>query len=193
MWPRLRGASPKPRELPTKKRLPLLRTAALFHDAGFITTYKGHEAESCRLAHEFLPRFDYEPRQIVLICGMIEATSHPPKAPKNKLEGKSWPMPTLTTSDGPTTSLSLTHSTAKCGRGIWCRMKKPGTRFRLNSWRITPYWTNYARTVRQPAKYYHLRKLKKKEEGPGWRTRKGMKGGEIKDFALTNPRFVFCL
>jgi len=49
------------------EELTLLRTAALFHDAGFITTYKGHEAVSSRMAQRYLPQFGYEPQQITLI------------------------------------------------------------------------------------------------------------------------------
>ena len=68
-----------------EQTLTILRTAALFHDAGFSTAYEHHEAESCRLAREYLPRFGYEPEQIQVICGMIEATKIP-QSPKNLLE-----------------------------------------------------------------------------------------------------------
>lgn len=68
-----------------EETLALLRTAALFHDAGFLFTYQGHEAEGCRLVREVLPGFDYTPGQIATICGMIEATKIP-QSPKNLLE-----------------------------------------------------------------------------------------------------------
>lgn len=60
-----------------EETLTLLRTAALFHDAGFITTYKGHEEEGCRMARVYLPGFGYNAEQISRICGMIEATKLP--------------------------------------------------------------------------------------------------------------------
>ncbi|GAA4421604.1 hypothetical protein GCM10023187_57600 [Nibrella viscosa] len=63
----------------------LLRTAALYHDSGFIDTYRGHEEESCRLARQTLPRFGYTERQIDQICGMIMATRIP-QAPQTHLE-----------------------------------------------------------------------------------------------------------
>ncbi|MRS63089.1 HD domain-containing protein [Larkinella terrae] len=63
----------------------LLRTAALYHDCGFITTYQGHEAEGCRYARESLPEFGYADDQIELICGMIMATKIP-QSPQNLLE-----------------------------------------------------------------------------------------------------------
>lgn len=65
--------------------LDLLRTAALYHDAGFIDTYQGHEEESCRLARQTLPRFGYTARQIDEVCGMIIATRIP-QAPHTHLE-----------------------------------------------------------------------------------------------------------
>lgn len=68
-----------------EETLTLLRTAALFHDAGFITTYQGHEAEGCRMARECLPDFGYGAEQISRICGMIEATKIP-QSPRNLLE-----------------------------------------------------------------------------------------------------------
>ncbi|WP_375437610.1 HD domain-containing protein [uncultured Hymenobacter sp.] len=55
----------------------LLRTAALYHDTGFLRTYSGHEAEGCALVREVLPGFDYTPSQIETICAMIMATRLP--------------------------------------------------------------------------------------------------------------------
>lgn len=72
-------------DISDEETLTLLRTAALFHDAGFITSYKGHEAEGCRMAREYLPRFGYESEQIDTICNMIEATKVP-QDPRNLLE-----------------------------------------------------------------------------------------------------------
>ncbi|MFC5408895.1 HD domain-containing protein [Larkinella bovis] len=68
-----------------EESLTLLRTAALYHDCGFITTYQGHEAEGCRFAREMLPSLEYTPEQIETICGMIMATKIP-QNPQNQLE-----------------------------------------------------------------------------------------------------------
>jgi uncharacterized protein len=68
-----------------KESLILLKTAALYHDLGFITTYKGHEEESCRIAALNLPKMGYSSLQIEAICGMIMATKIPQK-PSNLLE-----------------------------------------------------------------------------------------------------------
>ena len=64
----------------------LIKTAALFHDGGFITTRsEGHEEESVRFAENKLPAFGYTKKEIKIIVGMIRATIIPQK-PKNKLE-----------------------------------------------------------------------------------------------------------
>jgi hypothetical protein len=55
----------------------LLRTAALYHDAGFLDTYQGHEAQGCKLARATLPGFEYSPQQIDQICALVLATKYP--------------------------------------------------------------------------------------------------------------------
>ena len=69
----------------TDDELQLLLTAALFHDSGFLKCAKGHEAESCRIAREILPAYDYNATEIDLICDMIMATQLP-QTPKTHLE-----------------------------------------------------------------------------------------------------------
>lgn len=70
----------------TDKEMLLIKTAALFHDAGFINgVNEGHEDESIRFAEKKLPEFGYSKKEIKIIAGMIKATTLPQK-PKNKLE-----------------------------------------------------------------------------------------------------------
>jgi uncharacterized protein len=59
------------------QNLLLLRTAAYYHDLGFVERSDGHEAISARLAAEVLPRFGYSPAQIEVIRGIILATRYP--------------------------------------------------------------------------------------------------------------------
>jgi len=68
-----------------EESLALLHTAALFHDVGFLSTYRGHEEAGCVYVRQVLPNFDYNDRQIETICGMIMAT-RVPQTPQNKLE-----------------------------------------------------------------------------------------------------------
>lgn len=64
----------------------LVKTAALFHDAGFVKNkHAGHEAEGCRLVMESLPQFGYQPEDIDCICRMIMSTKIP-QSPTNLLE-----------------------------------------------------------------------------------------------------------
>ncbi|MDO7850203.1 HD domain-containing protein [Hymenobacter convexus] len=65
--------------------LALLRTAALYHDAGFLHTYQGHEDEGGALARATLPDFGYSDAQIAQICALITATKYP-QEPQNHLE-----------------------------------------------------------------------------------------------------------
>jgi HD superfamily phosphodiesterase len=64
----------------------LLKTAALFHDCGFVKNeHKGHEMAGCQIAQETLPGFGYSEDDIAVICGMIMATRIP-QSPSNLLE-----------------------------------------------------------------------------------------------------------
>lgn len=73
------------RESIAEHQAQLLETAAAFHDAGFLMTYKNHEEKSCELAKEILPKFDFSNFDIDMVCNMIMATKIP-QSPKNKLE-----------------------------------------------------------------------------------------------------------
>lgn len=61
----------------TGEDLVLLKTAALFHDAGFLQNHKDHESLGCQIAKKYLPDFDYTTEQIDKICMMIMATKLP--------------------------------------------------------------------------------------------------------------------
>jgi uncharacterized membrane-anchored protein YitT (DUF2179 family)/predicted metal-dependent HD superfamily phosphohydrolase len=67
-----------------EEELLLLKTAALFHDAGFLENHNKHEELSCKLAKKYLPGYDYTTSQIDIICNMIMATRLP-QSPKNQL------------------------------------------------------------------------------------------------------------
>jgi class 3 adenylate cyclase len=63
----------------------LLKTAALFHDAGHIVAYDNHEYHGTQIAKEILPGFNYSNNQIERICELIMSTKLPPR-PTNLLE-----------------------------------------------------------------------------------------------------------
>jgi uncharacterized protein len=59
------------------KELMLLKTAALYHDSGFLHVYNNHEEEGCRISKEVLPGFGYSEADIDEICAMIMKTKIP--------------------------------------------------------------------------------------------------------------------
>jgi len=63
----------------------LLKTAALYHDCGFMYSNVDHEQLGCNIVVEMLPQFQYEDREIDLICRMIMATKVP-QSPQTELE-----------------------------------------------------------------------------------------------------------
>lgn len=63
----------------------LLKTAALFHDAGHTIAYDDHEFHGTQIARKILPGYNYSPDQIERICALIMSTKLPPK-PTNLLE-----------------------------------------------------------------------------------------------------------
>lgn len=66
--------------------LMLVKTAALYHDCGFVKNkHAGHEAEGCIIVREQLPQLGYTDADIEKICGMIMATKIP-QTPQNLLE-----------------------------------------------------------------------------------------------------------
>ena len=69
----------------TEREIELVNAAALWHDTGYIKTYKDHERESALLATQYLPVYGYSEEEINSISGMIMATGVP-QSPKNKLE-----------------------------------------------------------------------------------------------------------
>lgn len=69
----------------SEEELLLLKTAALFHDSGFLIGYDDHEFLAIKMAKETLPKFNYTESQIKVISDLIFATRLPPN-PKNLLE-----------------------------------------------------------------------------------------------------------
>jgi len=63
----------------------LIKTAALFHDTGYVRDMREHEKNGCDIAKEMLAPHHVDASEIDIICGLIMATKVP-QAPKNKLE-----------------------------------------------------------------------------------------------------------
>jgi HD superfamily phosphodiesterase len=63
----------------------LLKTAALYHDVGFVVSPKNHEDNGCEIVRSTLPTLGFDGQQIDLICNMIMATRIP-QSPQTQLE-----------------------------------------------------------------------------------------------------------
>jgi len=61
----------------TGDELILLKTAALFHDAGYLQHHGEHEELSCKLARKYLPDFEYTAEEVERVCHMIMVTKLP--------------------------------------------------------------------------------------------------------------------
>ena len=57
----------------------IIETAALFHDAGMLITYKDHELASVDIARKSLPSFAYSVQEIDKVCDLIMVTCLPQK------------------------------------------------------------------------------------------------------------------
>lgn len=55
----------------------ILETAALYHDAGFLTNYNDHEEGSIVFTKKNLPRFGYSDEEIDIIVQLIRSTKLP--------------------------------------------------------------------------------------------------------------------
>ena len=69
----------------TDEGLFLLKSAATYHDAGFIESYDNNEPIGARLAEEILPNYGYSKEHIDIIKQLIYVTAIPHK-PNNHLE-----------------------------------------------------------------------------------------------------------
>lgn len=139
--------------------LVLLKTAALYHDCGFLTTYGGHEEAGCALVREKLPEWGYSPGQIERICRMIMAT----QIPQTPLDLAS---EILCDSDldylgrddfkriGATLFAEFLDKGIVQGEESWNRLQQGF----LGGHK---YFTSYSRQHREPVKQAHLREIKR--------------------------------
>ena len=136
----------------------ILKTAALFHDSGFISAYKNHEQESIAIAQRILPKEGYSQEQIDQVCELIKATILT-EEPKNLLECiiRDADLDYLGREDYVPVSRELykellEHKLIKKNEYEWCLGQ---VKF-LEEHR---YYTSYSRSQRNPGKVRHLQKI----------------------------------
>ena len=100
-------------------RLVLLRTAAWYHDLGFVEQRAEHEAIGAAIAAAVLPGFGYSSEQVAAIRGMIMATRLPQR-PQTLLEQllADADLDSLGRADFMATSLSLRAELAAAGADL---------------------------------------------------------------------------
>ncbi len=142
----------------TGDELILLKTAALFHDAGFLENPNKHEEISCVLAGKYLPGYGYSPAEVEKICEMIMATRLP-QTPKSELAKY------LCDADLFYLGTEEYKTTAD---KIYTEFKKRGIVKNSADWKIKQidflsthkYFTEAARREREPHKQAVLQELK---------------------------------
>jgi uncharacterized protein len=135
----------------------LLRTAACFHDIGYVERRDGHEAAGVRIAAAALPRFGYSSAQINTIAGMILSTKIP-QTPRSLLERllADADLDSIGRPDFWDRNLALRDEQAAFGLVVsdaeWYTAQ-------LQFLRSHRYWTAAARALRDDAKARHVEAL----------------------------------
>ncbi len=142
----------------------LLKTAALYHDAGFLIQYQENEALGAAIAAETLPQFGYTPAQIASIQALIRATRMP-QQPQDLLQSLlcDADLDSLGRADYLETSHNLRQELAAYG-----------TRISLRDWYTRQlaflsgheYFTAAARSLRDAGKQENIAELKRRLEDP---------------------------
>jgi uncharacterized protein len=131
-----------------------LRTAALFHDTGFLKQYQNNEPIAADIAVETLPRYGYAEDQIATISALILATRMPQR-PSSRLQALlcDADMDSLGRDDYLETSLNLRMELIAHGQTIsleaWYRRQ-------VDFLSGHTYFTNAAQSLRRAKKQENL-------------------------------------
>lgn len=139
--------------------LVILRTAAVYHDIGFVVAYKNNEAVAARIAGETLASYHYNPEQIEIIKKIILSTCVPHR-PQTQLEE------IMCDADLDYLGRDDFFEIAETLKKEWLAH---GIIHSENDWPIIQfefliqhrYFTNTARAIREPQKQKHLAELKR--------------------------------
>lgn len=145
----------------TTEEIELLKTAALWHDAGYVKSYTNHEEEGCVLVRNYLPEFGFMAGEIKTICGMIMATKIP-QSPKNKPEEiiADADLEYLGTADTGTKAdlffKELQHLNPSLTKADWDNTQ-------ISFLQKHHYFTRYCKENKEPIKQNYLNELLKKQ------------------------------
>lgn len=140
----------------------LLRTAALFHDTGFMSGYDEHEELGIVYARKILPDWGYSSEEIETIAGIIRATKIP-QQPHTLLEE------IIGDSDLDYLGTDKFYEIGELLYKELVAMGKIQTREQWNQLQIGflqkhRYHTDFAQKHREPVKQKHLEELIKNKE-----------------------------
>ncbi len=152
----------------------LVRTAALFHDSGFLKGYDDHESQSCSIANNVLPELGYSYHQIDHICRMIMATKLPQQPTCNLsrilADADLWH---LGTGDAYAVADLLYREFE--GRGL-SRSPEEWLEIQIMFVESHEYWTEYAYRKNEECKQAYLSQLLMEKSFQGFRTVVGLTG-----------------
>ncbi|MBL7765113.1 MAG: HD domain-containing protein [Chitinophagaceae bacterium] len=135
----------------------LLKTAALYHDTGFIHGPQQHEENSFKIAEIELPGHHYLPSELMIIEGLIQATKIPqqPKTPLEEILADA-DLEYLGTDDFTTIGESLYHEMQHfypdMSRNTWNELQ-------ISFMKQHRYHTTYCIQNRLPKKLENLKRL----------------------------------
>jgi len=155
----------------TGDNLTIIKTAALFHDAGFIGKYDENEELGCRIAQEILPDFGYDSGQISDVKTVIMAT----RIPQNPLN-----LLGRIICDADLDYLGTSEFEHK-SELLRMELEVHGRKFTDAEWfqyeivfiSHHHYWTNTSIELREPQKKKNLEILKRQLMGLGKKKRTG--------------------
>lgn len=143
-----------------RDELIILKTAALFHDCGFVSVYLHHEEEGCKIARKQLPAFDYSADEIEKICNLIMATKMP-QNPASQLQQIlcDADLDYLGRDDYEKTAQKLFNEWHDRGK---VHSEAEWTRLQIDFLQTHHYWTKSATDKRSAKKAENLKRLKEK-------------------------------
>jgi predicted metal-dependent HD superfamily phosphohydrolase len=136
----------------------LLKTAALFHDSGYLLDASHHESGSCVLVREHLPRFGYDAGQVEMVCRMIMCTEVPQR-PSDAMSA------VLCDADLDYLGRPDFH---RIGNLLFLELKSQGALSNEREWNELQaafltrhrYFTSYSTLQREPLKQQHLAEVR---------------------------------
>ena len=140
----------------------LMKTAALFHDTGFVDIYVGHEERSCEIMIKELKGHEFEESEMTLMTNMIMATKMP-QSPKalHEMVLCDADLDYLGRDDFPVINKRLKNELLAYG---FIKDLNEWNELQVNFLSNHRYFTESSVRLRDPVKYEHLLALKQSFE-----------------------------